>query len=229
VRQAAAKVLGRLDASGVTEALVTGATDPDSRVRAAVMVALGGKKRSLAAPTVIRAVAGDTHPSVRADAARAMGRLKIPSALEQLTALLKVDSDQDVVRTGAVDGLKRLGDARAVEAVLPFLAYRWGKGANHVLRQAALNCVTALAPDEKAVHGAIVPLVRDPYHRMRSWAAQAAGKFGVRQAIPDLVKVSKADTHGGVKNAAKKALKRLGWKAPEKKKDKSGKKAKAAK
>ena len=130
--------------------------------------------------------------------------------------MLAVDSDRDVVRTGAIDGLKSLGDARACEAVMPFLDYRWGKGANHVMRQAALNCVLALKPDDKRIHARVAALVKDPYHRMRSWAAEACGTYGIHAAIPDLVEISKGDWNGGVKAQAKKALERLGYKPPKK-------------
>ncbi len=228
VREAAAKVLGRLDGMPAAAALLQAVNDADARVRVAVMDALGAKNRRMAGPAVAHAVETEPHPTVRAAAARALGKLKVKGAYEQLIALLAVASDQEQVRTGAIDGLKSLGDARAVEPVRPYLAYRWGQGANHVLRQAALNCVTTLAPDELIVHMAIVPLVRDPYHRMRSWASEAAGTFGVREAIPNLVEVTKSDWNGGVKGAAKKALKRLGYKPPPKKPD-AKKKAAATK
>ncbi|MDA1196031.1 MAG: HEAT repeat domain-containing protein, partial [Planctomycetota bacterium] len=157
----------------------------------------------------------ETHPAVRAEAARALGRLKVEGAYDLLIGLLAVDSDQDVVRTGAVDGLRALGDARAVDALLPLLHYRWGKGANHVLRHHTLDAVTALLPDDRRVHAALIPLLQDPYHNMRSWAAEAAGKYGVRAAIPTLTEVSKDDWNDGVKGAARKALERLDPKAAD--------------
>ncbi|MDF1699911.1 MAG: M1 family aminopeptidase, partial [Planctomycetota bacterium] len=199
VRQTAAEVLGRMDADFTAEALLMGATDTDSRVRAAVFDGLARKKRRLVGAAVAKAAREDPHPSVRAAAARAAGKLKVQDAYDLLLGMLTVESDQDAVRTGAIDGLKALGDARACEAIPEFLHYRWGKGANHVLRQAALNCLLTLKPDDKDVHAHVVPLVRDPYHRMRSWAAEACGKYGIRAAIPELVEVSTSDWNGGVK------------------------------
>ena len=224
VRRTTAEVLGRMDAVHSATALLVGVNDPDSRVREAVMNGLAQKKRRHVGAAVGKAAASETHPSVRAAAARAVGKVKARGAYEALVAMLEIDSDQDVVRTGAIDGLRALGDARACEAVLPFLNYRWGKGANHVIRQAALNCVLALKPDDKAVHAQVAPLVRDHYHRMRSWASEACGKYGIHDAIPDLIMVEKYDWNGGVKARAKQALDRLGHKPPPKKT-----KAKAAK
>ncbi|MDA1195378.1 MAG: M1 family metallopeptidase, partial [Planctomycetota bacterium] len=62
VREAAARVLGRLDGPGTAEALLTGASDPDSRVRAAAMTALGAKNRRAAGAAVVRAAREETHP-----------------------------------------------------------------------------------------------------------------------------------------------------------------------
>ncbi len=214
VRKAAAEVLGRIDDPSATQALLAGVKDPDTRTREAVFDSLGAKKRRDAGAAVLLGVANETHPRVRAAAARAVGKLKVKGALEALVALLAVGSDQEAVRTGAIDGLKSLGAARAVEHVLPFLDYPWGKGANHVLRQSALDCVTHLTPDDKEIHAVVVDLLDDPFHRMRSWAAEACGKYKITSAIPRLRHLRDNDWRGGVKGAARKALNRLGWKEP---------------
>ena len=114
--------------------------------------------------------------------------------------------------------LERLDDGTAVELALPYLHYRWGKGANHKLRKTALDCITALRPDDREVHAALVDLLQDPYHGMRSWAAEACGKFDVRPAIQALRKLRDHDWNGGVRGAARKALERMKVKDPPKKK-----------
>jgi aminopeptidase N len=216
VREAAAGVLGRLRGPGASEALLAAAGDPDPRVRVAVVDALAGTKRRVAGGAVARAAREDPHPYVRAAAARAVGRLKLKDARVVLEALLQVDSHGDVVRAGVVDGLRHLGDPTAVELAMPYLAYRWGKGANHKFRKAALDCVTALRPDDRDVHAAVVELLDDPYHGMRSWAAEACGKYGIRGGIDALRRLRDKDWNGGVKGAARKALERLGVKDKKK-------------
>ncbi|MDJ0521841.1 MAG: M1 family aminopeptidase [Planctomycetota bacterium] len=217
VRKVAAEVLGRIDDAAATEALLAGVKDPDPRAREAVFDALGSKNRRAAGAVVLAAVSSERHPRVRAAAARSVGKLKVTGAYDALVALLAVDSDQDAVRTGAVDGLKSLGDVRAVEHVLPFLDYVWGKGGNHRLRQAALGCVTHLKPDDRTLHAVVVELLEDPFHRMRSWAADACGTYKITSAIPRLRHLRDNDWRGGVKGAARQALKRLGWQEPKKK------------
>ena len=215
VRKGAAEVLGRLDGPGAAEGLLGGTGDPDPRVREAVMTALGAKNRRVAGAAVVQAAAGDVHPYVRAAAARALGKLKGEAAYDQLVALLGVDADQDVIRTGAAEGLKHLGDVRAVPVLLPYLDYLWGKGANHVLRKAVFDALTALAPDDEAVHGRIVALLADPHHRARSWAAEACGTYKIRAAIPTLIHIRDTDSNAGLKAAARKALERLEVKEPK--------------
>ena len=77
------------------------------------------------------------------------------------------------------------------------------------MRQAALNLFVALAPDEPDTHARILALLDDTYHRMRTWAAEAAGKLLVRKAKPRLEAMAANDPDGGAKNAAKTALERL--------------------
>jgi aminopeptidase N len=210
VREACADVLERLRAAGSDEALLAGASDVDSRVRARVVQALGSRNRRVAGAAVARLAREDPHPYVRAAAARAVGRLKVVGAPSLLHALLEVDSHGDVVRGGALAGLAHLGDRSAVERALPFLDYCWGKGANHTVRKEALDCVTALQPDDREVHEALVELLDDPYHSMRTWAAEACGKYGVKEAIPALQRLQRTDWHGGVRAAARTALQHLG-------------------
>ena len=209
VREICAQVLGRLQGPASLPALKAAARDADSRVRAAVMKALGGYSRDEAGAVLTEAATNDAHPYVRAAAAESAGRVKASEAPNVLAMLLKIDSHIDVVRAGALKGLRALGDPEGAWAALPYLEYRWGRGANHSLRKAALDCVTALAPDHPEVHAAIERLLTDPYHRMRQWAAQACGTYGIESALKTLKTMAKKDWNGGVKNAAKKAVEKL--------------------
>ena len=218
VRKTCVEVLGRLEGPGRILALSTAAEDADPRVREAAMDALATTSRSAAARIVTKAAREDPHPYVRAAAARAVGALKTDGALALLETLLAVDAHGDVVRMGALNGLKALGKPEAVALAMPFTDYRWGKGGTHRIRRAALDCMTALAPDDKDVHAHVVPLLSDPYHNMRAWAAEACGTYGIREAIPTLRTMQAGDWHGGVKGKAGQALKRLKADLPPKKK-----------
>ena len=217
VRELCAQILGRLQGPAALPALRAAARDADSRVRAAVQAALGNFTRDQAADLTLEAAANDPHPYVRAAAAEAAGRVKARGADKVLADLLQVDSHIDVVRAGALKGLRALGDPAGARAALRFLDYKWGRGANHSLRQTALDCVTALAPDDPVVRRAIVGLLDDPYHRMREWAAKACGSYAIDEALPRLKQLAKDDWHGGVKRAAQRAAKDIEAAAKKKK------------
>ncbi len=209
VRKQAAEILGRLGGSVAVEALVGATRDEDPRVAEAAVGALGSSTREAVGTTVAILAKADVHPYVRAAAARVVGRLKVDGARSILRALLDVESHNDVVRSGALEGLQHLGDPAGVELAMPYLDYCWGKGGTHAVRKAALDCVTHLAPDDRGVHARIVALLDDPFGRMRSWAAQACGTYRIREAKTRLEAVAAHDANGGVRGAAKEALKRL--------------------
>jgi aminopeptidase N len=209
VRRAAAETLGRLPGPTSLRALVDGLKDADARVREACADALGDRTRDEAGAVLSSVATKDPSPYVRAAAAKGLGALHVEGAFEALSALLKVDSHREIVRASALEGLRALRDPRAIPLAKPLLAYDWPRGDQHKMRQAALDLILALAPDEPDTQAVVVSLLDDEFHRMRAWAAEAAGKFKVRKAKERLEKMAASDPDGGTKGAAKTALERL--------------------
>jgi hypothetical protein len=89
------------------------------------------------------ALASDANSYVKAAAARALGKQHAEGAFETLTALLSQDSHREVVRAAALDGLRTLGDRRALAIARPYLAYDWKRGDHHGMRQSALGLLGA--------------------------------------------------------------------------------------
>ncbi len=143
---------------------------------------MAGAPATVAAPLVAKALATDPSPYVRGAAAVALGKLHVADAFETLRDLLKVRSHREVVQRAALDGLAALGDLRALAYARAILAYESPRGDHHGMRQAALNLFIALAPDEPETHACILAPLDDTFHRMRAWAAEAAGKLKVRAA-----------------------------------------------
>ena len=209
VRVACAGSLGVVGGADATKALLAAIADKDPRVREAAVEALGDRTRAEVGKILTEVARSETSPYVRAAAARGVGRVHADGAWETLTALLDVDSHRETLRLAALDGLAALGDRRAIPVATKMLPYNWKRGDHHLMRQAALNLLTALAPDEPETHAAIVRLLDDPFFRMRTWAAEAAGKFVVRSAEPRLKAMADGDPDGGAKAAAKAALDRI--------------------
>jgi aminopeptidase N len=209
VRQKAVEILGRIEAPDAAAAILPAAKDEDARVRQTAMASLGKKSRAEVGAALAEAIANEPHPYVRAEAARSAGRVKMDGAFEALKGLLSVESHENVVRQGALEGLRHLGDPRGAELAIPFLDYSYGLGGTHRMRQTALETLTTLWPDSRRTREILQGLLDDPYHNMRAWAAEACGKYGVKAAIPRLKEMAEKDWADGAKGAAKTALERL--------------------
>ena len=209
VRAAAARALGALPAPAAEAALLQAVSDPDSRVREAVMEGLGMRNRAGVTDALRLAIAKDANPYVRAAAARSLGRVHADGAFETLRDLLSVDSHREILKTAAMDGLAAVGDSRAVELAHRLLPYDNPRGDHHGMRQAALRLLLALAPDAPDTKAAVVTLLDDMFVRLRIQAIEAAGNYLIRDAEPRLRAFVESEPEGGVKNAAKAALEKL--------------------
>ena len=95
------------------------------------------------------------------------------------------------------------------EPAARLLPYNHCQGDHHGMRQAALNLLVALAPDEPETHAAVLGRLDDEFFRMRAWAAEAAGKLKITAARARLEGMAAQDPDGGAKAAARTALDRL--------------------
>lgn len=122
----------------------------------------------------------DNRWDVRTGAAKALGELGDPRAVEPLMAAL-ADSDSVGVRQTAAEALGLLGDPRAVEPLIRALGDGEGWVAN-----AAAEALGKLG-DPRAIE----PLIRalgDPLVYFRSAAAKALAKLGDPRAVEPLVR-----------------------------------------
>ncbi len=209
-RQQAAELLADLPESPYAiEGLLAAIKDPDARVREAAFLALGSRTCEEAGGVVLDAVWTEKHPYILAAAARSLGSLRPQDSFKALKSLLAVDSHREVVRHGALDGLKTLGDPRSVELAGPFLDYRYGRGAMSLMRKAALDLILALAPDEPETVKVVLAMTRDPYFRMRTWAVEACAMYRFRGVESRLREMAKSDPNAGVRWNAKRVLEEL--------------------
>ncbi len=100
---------------GATEQLRTGLTLPDPVARTVAAELLGVHAAMAAAPALAGVLTNDTEAPVRAAAARALGRIGVPTVVPAMLAAL--DDPDSTVRAEAATGLGAIGDARAVPAL----------------------------------------------------------------------------------------------------------------
>ena len=209
VRAAACTALGKMHTEETAAHLREVVGDKDSRVRRAVANAMGECEAQYVATELKKYLADDPSVYVAADAAAALGKTKAPGAFEALVDGLKRESHRDQIRQRIMDGLKDLGDKRGAEIAMRYLGYEWGHGIQHQLRKAALDAMVTLAPDAPETKAWVLKLLRDPYFRMKQWAADAAVKLKIVEALPILDDLAVNATGPGVTKAMKAAAAKL--------------------
>ena len=138
-RWSAVKSLSRIGAGEAIPSLVAQLhRDPDPDVRMEIADALGRLGAQEAVDALIATLRDDPDEDVRIQACRALGQLPSPRAIEALLDCLTGDAfsemdtwelDDDIdygatweLQREALEGLENIGDARAVEAVVQFMA-----------------------------------------------------------------------------------------------------------
>lgn len=118
----ATRGLAALGTSNAKEALKRLAAHSVPQVRRAAVVGLGSFKDEAVAELLAGIVSGDSEKSVfvKADAAAALGRTKSPKAFDVLKDALAVESWNQTIRVGVLNGLAELGDERGIELAADF-------------------------------------------------------------------------------------------------------------
>lgn len=143
VSSEAATCLGQIKTRYAARALKELASQAEPRVRRAVVNSLGNYKTAQEGKVLAGIVSGGTEKSefVLADACAALGRTGWSGAFKALSGALAIDSWNEIVRVGALNGLAELGDSRGVD-----LAHAWARpGKPMAARPSALGCLGKLA------------------------------------------------------------------------------------
>lgn len=152
-----------------------------------------------AAPALIKTLADVDH-EVREEAARALGQLHDPRAVEPLIRALEKPDQGRWVREAAATALGQLGDARAVEPLIK--AFN-----DDNVKWKAINALVQLGDVS------VGPLLR-VLSNTQGWvcyaAAEALGQLGDVRAVDPLIKILGEYRQGQEGHAAVKALGKLG-------------------
>ncbi len=200
-----AAALGTLRSDAALAALEKGAASKHPKVRRAVMSALGCFRTAKAADLLKKKALSDESYLVEAEAARALGATRQPSAFDTLVEVLDRSSWADVIRGGALDGLANLRDERGLAHVLARTRY----GGSLRSRRAAILALPKIAPDKKA-RETLEELLdeSDPYLRVD--VVRAIGEVGDPKARGALQKQFDRDLDGRVRRRIREVLRDLG-------------------
>ncbi len=178
------------------------------KARRAMVAALGDFRGDEEVAKALGALAkkGDASLFVEAEAARQLGRLRGPKALEALVALLKRPSWGDSVLAAALDGLAELQDPRGFAHAERYAKY----GAPALARRTAVMAVAKLAEvaNKKREAGELLTqLLRDPMFRVQMGVFDAAKALGERDLIGPLAGTPYLD--GRAKRASRETIRDL--------------------
>ena len=181
---AIAQALGQIRTPAAKRALLRHLELPHPKGRKAVVAALGNFRRDREVLQALREKCrrGDRSYFVEGEAARSLGKLRMPGVIPLLRSMLKRRSFQDVVAQGAIDGLAETMEAEAWGVVEPLARY----GRPAFVRRAAVAAVGKLAePAEKKRQAVelLSELLRDPTLRVQMATFDAARALGDRRMI----------------------------------------------
>ncbi|HTV58376.1 MAG TPA: M1 family aminopeptidase [Verrucomicrobiae bacterium] len=185
VRAAAAASLGNLATPQSKSALLSALLQPDSRVRSAVVAALGKFPSDPAVYNAfVNALRNDPSYAVQAAAARQLGKSRLPQAFDVLQSEAAARPEVHVMQA-TLDGLAATGDPRAPAILLA----QSQPGVPERIRLAALSDLANLAgllPRDRSPEliQVVQSALHDPFLPVRETGEQIAGAFALVQFRP---------------------------------------------
>lgn len=183
VRVESLRALGRIGGTEAEISVVAALNDEKPWVReVAVRTLAYFKDDPTIAPRLTTIAANDSAYRVRAAALLALADVKAANAFDVLTASVKSDSPDGILRDAALGGFGPLGDTRAVPILTEWSAP--GKPLNS--REEAISAIAELDKQDKAITQMILSYLHDPHFDLRTTAILALGARGDTSAIAPL-------------------------------------------
>jgi aminopeptidase N len=193
VRNEALRSLGKIGDSAAEKQVEAALGNDKPWVREVAVAQLGKFKDASLGAELAKMAATDPAYRVRVAALQSLADSKAPNALDVLTAAVKSDSPDDILRRGALRALGDLGDDKAAPLVFEWSAI----GKPLTSRAAAINSLGLLDKSNKEITKALISYLDEGHRDVRFPAAFALGRRGDPDAIPALEKLAKEGGFGG--------------------------------
>ena len=144
MRVEAAAALSGVAGDAVRSGLLAATKDKDARVRARAIRSLAATKDPALASVYLQFLNDPSYATIRA-AALALGETKNAAAYDALTKLVDTPSWRDNIRAAALNGLASLGDKRALDLGLRYIA----PGNPPTVRAGAIALLGAVGKDDQ--------------------------------------------------------------------------------
>jgi aminopeptidase N len=216
-RREAARALGAIKKEPALAALRAGIADRDSRVRSAVLDALGNFPDSLPdraaelIPILKKALETDDSYAVRAAAASSLGELEKQrdQVAPLLVAALGQESHREAVRGAAIRALAQVDPARAWDHAVRLAKY----GAPIQSRSEALDALVTIGKKDRhrrdEARKILEGYLDDPYYSLRESTYRHLGDLGDPAAIPAIEHRARLEADGRQRRNAEKAVERI--------------------
>lgn len=192
VRVEALRALGKIGGPDAEKPVLSAASTTSGDkpwVREVAVREIGNfKEDSSLAPKLVDIAGNDAAYRVRAAALSALATIKAPTAYDTLTATLKSDSPDDILRRAALSALGTLGEDRAVPALLEWSA----AGKPFRDRSAAMAAIAGLDKKNKDITRRLITYLHEPYFDMKQSAILAIMLRGDADAIAPLEELLKS-------------------------------------
>jgi aminopeptidase N len=189
VRNESLRALGKIRTPAAEKEIIAALANDKPWVREVAVGELGVFKEDPSLGAKLADISADDPAyGVRASALRSLAEIHAPNAYDVLTAAVKTDSPDDVVRKGALRAFGALGDDRAVPLLLEWSA----TGKPFETRQAAISGISQLDRSNHAITQALISYLREPYFDVRFAALFALGRRGDPAAIGPLEELLKS-------------------------------------
>lgn len=206
VRAEAAHCLGETQTAVALQALINALSEEKrSKVRTRICTALGHFHEEGAAEALIHTLDKDKSIFTRGAAAHALGKTKSVHAFDKLKKAITIKSWNDHIRGQAFVGLRHLRDPRALDLFLDGAKYGSPKGG----RIAAVSALGDYGLDQKEITEQLEETLKDPYVRLRFFAADALARRKDPSALGSIEESAYRVVDGHFKTAAFRAARRL--------------------
>ncbi|MBV9080269.1 MAG: HEAT repeat domain-containing protein [Elusimicrobia bacterium] len=216
VQAEVARALSGMASEEAAAILVHGLDEiPNPKVRRAIYAALRSFKSPRIALEVERRYSTEKSYFAEAEGLRALGALHHPQYPEMLSAALRRDSWNDVIRSAALEGFA----ASRSREWIPLMFEYTSEGRPQRARMAAIRSLMQYDPVPTAVQERLIELADDPFLLVRIAAVRALHQIGDERALPALRRLAVAEVDGRLKRLAEEAVEKLSKGIEEEKKD----------
>ncbi len=206
VRQEAAYLLIDFNRSETKRILVKACNDPNSKVRAAAVNALGNFYDKKYNPLFRQIAQDDSSYKVITAALYALSHIEDEFSFDFLSKFIAVDSDNDVVRSAAFHSLYYLKDQRSIPIALRFAA---DTTESNYGRSSALSLLKEIGVGNEKVESFLINLLSDPNQFIKKKAVEAIGSFKTEKSLNALKKLNEKELPSDIQRKLKISIEKI--------------------